>query len=69
MTKDWKTRLIHTDAKVSEDFESLVPPVYRGSTVVFPDTSSMHTEWNQEESGYAYGLHGTPTTQELAARR
>ncbi len=43
-------------------------PVYRGSTVVFPDTSSIRTDWNQEELGYAYGLHGTPTTLELAAR-
>ncbi len=68
MTKDWKTKLIHTDAKVPEGFESLASPVYRGSTVVFPDTSSAHTEWNQEELGYAYGLHGTPTTLELAAR-
>jgi cysteine-S-conjugate beta-lyase len=68
MTKDWKTRLIHTDAKVPEGFESLASPVYRGSTVVFPDTSSIHTEWNQEELGYAYGLHGTPTTLELSAR-
>jgi len=68
MTKDWKTRLIHTDVKVPEGFESLASPVYRGSTVVFPNTSSTHTEWNQEELGYAYGLHGTPTTLELAAR-
>ena len=68
MTKDWKTRLIHTDAKVREGFESLASPVYRGSTVVFPDSSSTHTDWNQEELGYAYGLHGTPTTLELAAR-
>jgi cystathionine beta-lyase len=68
MAKDWKTRLIHTDASAPEDFESLTPPVYRGSTVVFPNTSSMHTDWNQEEFGYAYGLHGTATTLELAAR-
>jgi cystathionine beta-lyase len=68
MAKDWKTRLIHTDARVPDGFESLTTPVYRGSTVVFPDTSSMRTDWNQEELGYAYGLHGTPTTLELAAR-
>jgi cystathionine beta-lyase len=68
MTKDWKTRLIHTDASIPEGFESLTTPVYRGSTVVFPDTTSTHTDWNQEEFGYAYGLHGTPTTLELAGR-
>jgi cystathionine beta-lyase len=68
MAKDWKTRLIHTDASVPEGFRSLAVPVYRGSTVIFPDSGSAHTEWNQEEFGYAYGLHGTPTTLELAAR-
>jgi len=68
MAKDWKTRLIHTDTSVPEGFQSLTTPVYRGSTVVFPSTSSTHTDWNQEELGYAYGLHGTPTTLELAAR-
>jgi cystathionine beta-lyase len=68
MTKDWKTRLIHTDVNIPEGFESLVPAVYRGSTVVFPDSSSTRTGWNQEELGYTYGLHGTPTTVELAAR-
>jgi len=68
MTKDWKTKLIHTDASAPAGFESLSTPVYRGSTVVFPDTSSAHADWNQEELGYAYGLHGTPTTLELAAR-
>ena len=68
MAKDWKTRLIHTDASVPEGFRSLAVPVHRGSTVIFPDSGSTHTEWNQEEFGYAYGLHGTPTTLELAAR-
>jgi cystathionine beta-lyase len=68
MTKDWKTRLIHTDTSIPEGFESLTSPVYRASTVVFPNTSSTHTEWNQEEFGYAYGIHGTPTTLALAAR-
>ena len=68
MTKDWKTRLIHSDGNVPQDFESLVPPVYRGSTVVFRDSSSTRSGWNQEEVGYSYGLHGTPTTVELAAR-
>ena len=68
MTKDWKTRLIHSDGNVPQNFESLVPPVYRGSTVVFRDSSSTRSGWNQEEVGYSYGLHGTPTTVELAAR-
>jgi cystathionine beta-lyase len=68
MTKDWKTRLIHSDVNIPQDFESLAPAVHRGSTVIFPDSSATRSGWNQEELGYTYGLHGTPTTVELAAR-
>ncbi len=68
MAKDWKTRLIHSDAQVPEGFRSLVAPVYRGSTVLFAHGASATDEWNQHEVGYTYGLYGTPTTLELAAR-
>jgi cystathionine beta-lyase len=67
-TKDWKTRLIHSDARVPEGFRSLNTPVYRGSTVLFPRASAAVDHWNQHEFGYTYGLYGTPTTLELAAR-
>ena len=66
--KDWKTRLIHSDAEVPEGFESLSSPVYRGSTVLFPRAAAATDQWNQHEVGYTYGLYGTPTTLELAAR-
>lgn len=68
MSKDWKTRLIHTDAQIPQGFQSLVTPVYRGSTVLFPSAASASDRWNQHEVGYTYGLYGTPTTLELAAR-
>jgi cystathionine beta-lyase len=68
MSKSWKTKLIHTDAKVPEGFRSLVTPVYRGSTIVFPDARSAVDHWDQWKVGYSYGLYGTPTTLELAAR-
>ena len=68
MSKDWKTRLIHTDAKVPEGFRSLSTPVYRGSTVLFPNAAAASDEWDQYEVGYTYGLYGTPTVLELAAR-
>jgi cysteine-S-conjugate beta-lyase len=68
MPKDWKTKLVHSDAEIPKGFQSLVTPVYRGSTVVFPDAASATDEWNQHEVGYTYGLYGTPTTMELAAR-
>jgi cystathionine beta-lyase len=66
--KDWKTSLIHSDAAVPADFHSLTPPVYRGSTVLFEHAADAREEWNHWDHGYTYGLYGTPTTLELAAR-
>jgi cysteine-S-conjugate beta-lyase len=68
MAKDWKTRLIHSDAKIPEGFRSLSVPTYRGSTVLFPNVAAASDEWDQHENGYTYGLYGTPTALELAAR-
>ncbi len=68
MAKSWKTKLIHSDAQVPPGFRSLSTPVYRGSTVLFDDAASINDTWNQYEAGYTYGLYGTPTVLELAAR-
>jgi len=67
-SKDWKTRLIHSDVTVPQGFRSLATPVYRGSTVLFPQAAAATDHWNQHEVGYTYGLFGTPTTLELAAK-
>ncbi len=68
MTKTWQTRLLHSDAKVPQGYRSLATPVYRGSTTLFPSASAVTDKWDQERIGYTYGLYGTPTTLELAAR-
>lgn len=68
MPKKWTTKLIHTDAQVPEGFRSLATPVFRGSTVVFPNAAAVTDAWNQYEAGYSYGLYGTPTALELAGR-
>jgi cystathionine beta-lyase len=68
MKKHWKTKLIHSDAKVPEGFRALNTPVYRGSTVLFSDAAAITDAWDQYDVGYTYGLYGTPTTLELAAR-
>ena len=68
MPKNWKTRLIHSDVEIPAGFRSLSTPVYRGSTVLFPDAASVSDDWDQYEVGYTYGLYGTPTVLELAAR-
>jgi len=64
----WETTLIHPTAKAPEGFRSLVPPVHRASTTVFDSTESLSDDWAIDRSGYTYGLYGTPTVQELAAR-
>ena len=68
MAKNWKTRLIHSDAQVPQGFRSLSSGVQRASTVLFPDAASVKDTWDQYEVGYTYGLYGTPTTLELAGR-
>ena len=68
MKKNWKTKLIHSDAQVPQGFRSLVTPVFRGSTVLFPNAAAVNDSWDQYEAGYTYGLYGTPTALELAGR-
>ena len=68
MTKSWKTKLIHSDAKIPQGYKSLATPTYRGSTTLFPSASAARDSWDQHRAGYTYGLYGTPTALELAAR-
>jgi cystathionine beta-lyase len=68
MNTSWKTKLIHFDARLPAGFHSLNVPVYRASTTVFPNAAAVTDNWDQYEAGYTYGLYGTPTTLELAAR-
>ena len=68
MTKNWKTKLIHSDAKIPQGYHSLATPTFRGSTTVFPSASAVNDTWDQWRAGYTYGLYGTPTVLELAAR-
>jgi cystathionine beta-lyase len=68
MTKSWRTKLIHTDASVPEGYRSLTTAVRRGSTTLFHSAAATTDQWDQYKVGYTYGLYGTPTTLELAAR-
>ena len=65
---DWRTKLLNPKPCARQDYQSLVTPVYRGSTVVFDDQKAVTDDWRQAENGYSYGLYGTPTSLELAAR-
>lgn len=68
MSLNWGTRLIRSKPKVPKNFRSLVTPVFRGSTTLFPNASAITDTWNHDDVPYTYGAYGTPTTLELAAR-
>lgn len=68
MSKNWKTKLIHTDAQIPSGYRSLASPTFRGSTTLFPSAGAVTDDWDQKKVGYTYGLYGTPTALELAAR-
>ena len=64
----WQTRLLHSQPSLPEGYRSLATAVHRGSTTLFPNAASVTDEWDQQRAGYTYGLYGTPTSLELAAR-
>jgi cystathionine beta-lyase len=68
MPLDWRTKLIHPQVSAPEGFHSLVTPIYRGSTTILESAADVTDDWDQRHVQYTYGLYGTPTTFELAAR-
>ena len=68
MSRSWRTKLIHSDVELPEGYRSLVTPVFRGSTTVFPSAAKIRDNWRQHEVGWVYGVYGTPTALELAGR-
>lgn len=48
-----------------EGFASLSVPVYRASTIVFPNAAAYRSRAVRSPDGYTYGLAGTPTTRTL----
>ena len=61
------TRAIHPLNRASRDFDSLVTPIYRGSTVLFDSLADV-VDRRRNHDHYRYGLAGTPTSRELALR-
>lgn len=64
----WRSKLIQSQSNVPEGFRSLAPATYRGSTTLFASQADVADTWRNTERPYTYGLYGTPTTLELAAR-
>ena len=67
---DYKTKRVGTrlarggmDVKAAQGFVN--PPVYRGSTVLFPTMDAVLNRRTKEYQGYVYGLYATPTSDAL----
>jgi cystathionine beta-lyase len=68
MTQDKRTGLIHHPYLPPAGFESVVPAVHKASTVIFPNVEALRARNWKSKTGYAYGLHGTPTSFTLEER-
>ncbi len=56
-----RTRLVHAGRTPFENHGFVNTPIYRGSTVLYPNTEEL----NLRRVKYTYGTHGTPTTDSL----
>lgn len=62
------TKCVRLTGEWEREFQSLVPPVHRGSTVVFPTVEAYQRRREVFYDGYSYGLYGTPTSRALEAQ-
>ncbi len=62
------TRLVHDDYVAPMPFGGLNVGVHHASTITFPTVAAMRARDWKHDTGYTYGLHGTPTTFTLAHR-
>ncbi len=59
------TRCVVHPPLVTQGFDSLSVPVYRGSTIVFANAEAYAKRGARGHKGYTYGLYGSPTTRAL----
>ena len=63
---DRDTRLVHAGRDPERQSGVINPPVYRGSTIVYPTMAEYEGRYERRYTSFAYGIHGTPTTLALA---
>ena len=68
MSRHIQTSLLDPTPRAPDGFRSLAIATQRGSTTLFASARDVRDDWCPERVPYAYGLHGTPTTLELAER-
>lgn len=62
------TQLIHHPYRPPAGFDAITAPVHKASTVIFPSVAALRARDWTHESGYTYGLAGTPTSFMLEER-
>ena len=60
-----QTALIHAPRKAPQLISSILPPIYRASTIIFNNTDALFNRHWTDDYDYSYGTHGTPTTYTL----
>ncbi|HBO70958.1 MAG TPA: cystathionine beta-lyase [Acinetobacter sp.] len=60
--KNAQTDLIHAPRTAPQYIETIQPPLYRASTIIFKSTSHLFDRHWTDRYDYSYGTHGTPTT-------
>ncbi len=55
------TKVVHSGRAPHDNFGFVNPPIYRGSTVLFPTVEKL---WNRDQE-YTYGRSSTPTVKAL----
>lgn len=65
---DPATALIHHPYQPPAGFVAPQGPVWKASTVIFPNVAALRARNWKSKAGYTYGLHGTPTSYVLEER-
>ena len=60
-----ETLCLQNVRRTAAEFESLVTPVHRASTIVFKTVEAFQARRQGIYDGYSYGLYGTPTSRAL----
>ena len=61
-----QTQLIHAPRQAPQYIETIQPPLFRASTIIFKNTTALFDRHWTDAYDYSYGTHGTPTTFKLA---
>lgn len=60
-----QTAQVHAPRKAPQYIDTVQPPLYRASTIIFANTTQLYNRHWTDAYDYSYGTHGTPTTYTL----